>query len=239
MSMPAIAATHIEIVGDAYPPFIQEKNGTLAGPFVDAFDALLREHGIEAHYSAMPTKRIMELLPSRSNTCALAIHFSPGWAETVTYVGRVAPITLSVYARRGGVTQLGNIENLRQHSVGAIDIAEVRDLLGTNSIPYNPIPFTADGMKMLEAHRFELLISDSQLEFAHGSNDVVRIFTLARLERWLACQQAVPSTTLGALRMALKEGVYAKSTRPIWERYQMSDFYEQVRHQWDATQKTP
>lgn len=233
----AKATESLEIYADVYPPFVDYRSGRLSGPFIDAFDALLKEHGISAHYSTMPSKRIMQLLPQKPNSCALAVHFSPGDAETVSFVAPVSPITLSVYGLREKPMTIHNIEDLRRYSVGVIDIAEARDLLDASNIPYVPVPFAAHAREMLEARRFDLLISDSELELESGSSNITRIFTLARLERWLACQNSLPPKTLRALRQALQDGVYAESVRPIWKRYELASHFDQVRHEWESRQK--
>jgi len=225
----------LQVYADTYPPFLIEQGGRLAGPYADAFASLARQQGIAVQYSAMPIKRLLQQVERQPNSCGLAVNFSPGEAETLRYVGRVAPITLTVFARKDSTAKINNIEDLRKFRVGAIDIAEVRDLLDTANIRYEPLAMANRGMAMLQAGRFDLLISDARPDMLGEAREgVVRIFTLAQVERWVACHPTMVPSLVSKLRAALVEGVFAQSVRADWARYDLADYYEQVRRDWDA-----
>ncbi|QNM98479.1 hypothetical protein [Chitinimonas koreensis] len=233
----AAAAERLDVYGEPYPPFLLDRQGTLAGPYAEAFAALLRQQGIEARFVSMPVKRLMLQLESQPNSCGLALNFAPGAAETLNYLGRVAPITVSVYANAGQSVRLSNIEDLRRYRVGAIDIAELRDLLDTAGIAYEPLAQSSRGFSMLGAHRFDLLLSDLLPELDAGGAGIVRVFTLARFERWVACNSGIAPATAGKLRKALAEGLFAQSVQPIWARYRLQAYYDDVRDGWVAIPK--
>lgn len=225
----------LQVYADSYPPFLTEQGGRLAGPYADAFAKLARQQGITVQYSAMPIKRLLQQVERQPNSCGLAVNFAPGEAETLRYVGRVAPITLTVFARKDSTVKINNIEDLRNYRVGAIDIAEVRDLLDTANIRYEPLAMANRGMAMLQFRRFDLLISDARPDMlGEASEGVTRIFTLAQVERWVACHPSVAPALISRLRSALAEGVFAPSVRADWARYEMTNYYEQVRREWDA-----
>lgn len=232
-----VAAAPLEIYGDSYPPFLLERQGSLTGPYADAFALLARRQGLNPHFVALPAKRVAQTVSHTPNSCALAVNFSPGEAETLIFVGRVAPISISVYALRGKPPSLVNIEDLRPYSVGAPDIAEIRDLFGSANIRYEALQQPEKGLKMLQAGRFDLLVSDLRPELMapDAASGVVRVFTLARVERWLMCQPRLSPSTLAALRRALQEGVFAESTRPVWQRYGLGAYFDEVRRSWSAT----
>ncbi|WP_374350305.1 hypothetical protein [Chitinimonas sp.] len=230
----AASAAPLKLVGEPYPPYLVESKAGLGGPFAEAITSLLKAEGIEVQFQALPFRRLLLEVGKQENSCALAVYFSPSDAETLNYVARLAPLTLAVYARAGEVGRLSNLENLRKYSVGAIDIAEVRDLLGASAIPYAPIAFANTGPAMLKARRFDLLISDaSQQMIKQAGVPIDRVFTLARVERWLACNPALPPKTVAALRRVLREGVLAESVRPIWRRHGLEDYFDQSRRAWE------
>lgn len=235
-ALPATPAPmELTIYADAYPPFIQHEGGLLNGPYIEAFTQLAAKQGIRVHYQPMPIKRVMKLIATQQNSCGLAVYFAPGEAETLSYVARVAPITLAVYARRGEVGKLYNIEALRNYRVGAMDVSELNELLDNAAIHYEPLAKTAKGIAMLQAGRFELLVTDVLPELVLSSQTgpkIERVMILARVERWLACHPQLPVTELNALRQAMHDGVFADSVANIWQHYGLSPVYDEVRREW-------
>ncbi len=234
--MPVVAhsagAAPVNVVAEEYPPFLRSSRDGLTGPYADAFRLLMARQGLTINYQAMPVRRAIQLVTTQGNTCALAVNFAPGEAETGIYVGRVAPITLVVYTLSHAGNALSNIEQLRNHTVGAINIAEVRDLLGTAGIPFIPVDKPSLGIPMLKAGRFDAFISDVRPEVQSGRTPLLKSFTLARVERWVLCNAGMPPATLSAMRKALKEGLFALDTQPVWHTYAMDGFFLDTRRQW-------
>ncbi|MGL4204642.1 MAG: substrate-binding periplasmic protein [Aeromonadaceae bacterium] len=231
----AASPIRLTIYADSYPPFILHDGGKLSGPFIDAFTQLAAEHGIGVQYQPVPAKRVMKRIASQADSCGLAVNFSPGEAEVVRYVARVAPITLAVYARQGEVGQLHNIEALRNYRVGAIDVAELNQLLDNAAIRYEPLAKSGSGIAMLQVGRFDLLVSDvlpELVEHDKSGPKIERVMVLARVERWLACNSHLSATALGALRQAMQDGLFADSVAPIWQRHRLTAFYDEVRSEW-------
>lgn len=229
------AAPVLNIYADPYPPFIQFNGESLSGPYVDVFARLAQQQGIEVHFQAKPMRRLLKIVATEPNSCGLGVHFSAENAETLRYVARIAPITLAVYARLGTVPQLSNIEALRNYRVGAIDVAELRELLDNAGIHYKLLPKASQGIAMLQAGRFELLISDVRPELVTTSvqgKQVQRVMVLARVERWLACHPQLPANILKPLRASLTLGVFDHSMADIWQQYGLSSAYEGVRREW-------
>lgn len=243
MGRTGLAATptmELNVYADAYPPFIVHQDGKLSGPYIDAFTQLAAEQGIQVHYQPVPIKRVMKQVVSQPTSCGLAVNFAPGEAEILRYVARVAPITLAVYARQGDVGKLNNIEALRNYRVGAIDVAELNELLDNAAIRYEPLAKSKSGIAMLQAGRFELLVSDVLPELVEVDNtgpQIERVMILARVERWLACNSQLPTTELNALRKAMHDGVFADSVAKIWEHYGLSSVYDEVRKEWGSPHK--
>lgn len=232
----ALAAPVLNIYADAYPPFIQLQKGALSGPYVDAFTRLAQQRGIRVRFLPMPVRRLLKVLATDPDSCGLAVHFSAENAEILRYVARIAPITLAVYAQSGTIGSLSNIEALRGYSIGAIDVAELRELLDNAAIHYEPLAKAGSGIAMLQAGRFDLLISDvlPELIVAPQERKIRRVMVLARVERWLACNPQLPPATLKALRESLSLGVFADSVADIWQGYGLSSVYQEVRREWIA-----
>ncbi|MGY3947356.1 hypothetical protein BJP24_05960 [Aeromonas allosaccharophila] len=221
------------IGGDS--PFIQVSKEGLSGPYVDAFARLAQQQEIKIHFQAKPMRRLLKIVTTEPNSCGLAVHFSAENAETLRYVARIAPITLAVYARQGTVKPLSNIEALRNYRIGAIDVAELREILDNAAIRYELLPKAGQGIAMLQAGRFDLLISDVLPELVSApakGKPVQRVMVLARVERWLACHPQLPPNTVKRLRAALTLGVFDDAMADIWKQYGLSSVYNGVRREW-------
>lgn len=227
----------LDVYADAYPPFIREEDGVLRGPYVDAFRQLVAAEGIQVHFKRMPAKRQISVLRQQMGSCGLAVHFSAQGAETLRYVARVAPITVAVYTVDDSIGPLSNIEALRNYRIGAMDIAELNELLDNASIRYQPLIKADSAVAMLQAGRFDLLISDILPELVVSPSHepkIRRVMVLARVERWLACNPQLPSEQIQALREALRQGVFADSVAEIWQRDGLRSVYDHVRREWSA-----
>ncbi len=236
----ASATQVLKIFVEPDPPFVLLRDGKPAGPYLEALEALLAKQDLSLQVSLMPHRRISAMLPSSPGSCGLAINFSPGEAETLSFVGRVAPLKLSVYALKGAPS-VRNIEALRPYRVGAVDMADVRDLLGAADIAYEPVSPSAQRVGMLQRKRFDYLISDERPGMLDGDSgsQVQRVFVLARVDRWMACHSGLPPALLAALRLALQEGLFAESVRPIWVRAGLRPYYQEVRSEWELIPKSP
>ncbi|WP_137936137.1 hypothetical protein [Chitinivorax sp. B] len=233
----AKAAVTLDVYADAYPPFLNIHKNSLRGPMVEAFAKLMAQRGITPRFIAQPTKRVMLTIATTPNSCGLAVNFSPGDAETITYVARIAPVTIAVYARKDWNHVIKSVADLKSHSIGAIDIAEIRDLLDLAGIRYEPLAKTSSGMRMLAAARFDLLISDLNPEYLTGkdqqAHDIHNVLTLARLDRWLACNPKIDSTTLSTLRRTLKTGLFNESTQIIWQQHGLVAYWREAMQEWN------
>jgi hypothetical protein len=228
-----VAAATLEVFGSPYPPLLLERQGGLGGPFAAAFEQLAHAQGIAVSYVSVPERRVLLETGHKADRCALGVPFDPGASETLSYVGPLAPITLAVYARRGALPRpIGNVSELGRYPVGALDGSEVRDILLTAGVPYQPLGDAAKGWRMLAADRFRLLVSDQPPPPDLPASAFVRVFTLARLERWVACQAGTAPATLAALRRALREGAFSAASRPIWQHYRLDSYYLAVRRDW-------
>ncbi|MFN3810627.1 MAG: hypothetical protein ACK4S6_08435 [Roseateles asaccharophilus] len=237
---PAAARQTLQVFAEPDPPFIELRDGRPGGPYIEALQALLAPHRVSLTVTLMPRRRISATLPSSPGSCGLALNFSPGEAETISYVARVAPLKLAVYALKGAQA-VSNIEDLRPYRVGAVDIADLADLLGSADIRYEPVSPVAQRAGMLQRKRFDYLLSDERpgiLE-SPGEPRVERVFVLAQVDRWLACHPGLSPALLGPLRQALHEGLFAESVRPIWVRAGLGPFYERVRREWELIPKAP
>ncbi|KJV24676.1 hypothetical protein VI06_21505 [Aquitalea magnusonii] len=224
-------AVPLTLVAEAYPPLIEFHKDVATGPMVNAARQLLAQNGIDAHFVSMPTTRIVGTLPSNLGVCAFAIPFDPGLAETATFVAKVAPISLSVFGVRPDLHTVRNVQDLRGYRVGALDIQEVRDLLDFAGIRYQPVTAGGNGTGMLAAGRFDVWIGDDTTQMATGTPKMRKLFGLARLERWVACEKSTPAKILLAVRTAFKEGVLAASTRPLWRENGLESYFNDARKQ--------
>ncbi|MFN5047411.1 hypothetical protein [Roseateles sp.] len=240
LSSPACAAQQLQIFAEADPPFIELRDGRPGGPYIEALQALLQAHGVSLRVTLMPRRRIAATLPNSPGSCGLALNFSPGEAETISYVARVAPVKLAVYALKGA-PPVRNIEDLRPYRVGAVEIADLSDLLGAADIGYEPVSPVAQRVGMLQRKRFDYLLSDERPGMLEGQGEpqVQRVFVLAQVDRWLACHPGLAPALLGSLRQALQEGLFAESVRPVWARAGLGRYYERVRQEWELIPKPP
>jgi polar amino acid transport system substrate-binding protein len=231
----------LSVLVEEYPPFVVDQDGHAAGPYVEAFQQLMQEHDMHIHVELMPIRRAMTMAQATPGVCVLAIDYAPSDAEVLHYLGRVAPMYVWAYARHGDGVRVHSIADLSHYTVGIEDIADVRQQLDDAGIRYSVLSQKMKGPQMLQAHRFEVLISDVGAELEAGSSGITidRLYTVASVERWVACNPHSDTAAMNAMRGALSEGLFAESVRDIWSRYGLEDYFLRARKSWSPAGGKP
>ncbi|GAA5183603.1 hypothetical protein GCM10025771_35580 [Niveibacterium umoris] len=216
------------------PPFVTDQGGVAAGPYIEAMKLLADREGVGIRFgSPRPMKRLLLEAKQSRNTCVLGVPFAPGEAEVLNYIGRVGPLDVAVYAKRGVAPPIANVAQLRGNtSIASADLAEVRDVLDAEGIVYQTLPASAAAMKMLNAERFAYLVAEEPAIDDLKELSIERQFVLLRTERWLACNTALEPATAAHLRHAISEGLYAASTRPVWASFGLGEHFDRVSKAW-------
>ncbi|SEE08879.1 hypothetical protein SAMN05421553_4006 [Pseudomonas anguilliseptica] len=232
-------ANGVTVLVEPYPPFVTERSGKISGPYVDSFEMIAQNRGIKTRIVSMPIRRALQFSQQTPDTCVLALNYSASDAEVLIYLSKITPIFIWAYARRDAQVEATSLNDLKNYKVSTVDMAEVRYLLDDAGIKYVPLHINALGLKMLNAKRFDVLLSDVSSELAAREEiAVTRLFTVAQLDRWLACNPKTDSATQAVLREALKEGLFSEETRAIWVSYGMGDYYKKVRNEWSPISKS-
>ena len=222
----AWSATVLNVLADLYPPFLVRAGNGLSGPYADAFRFLLKKKGIEVNYRIVPAKRAFLELGGQSNSCALAVNFDQGQSEILNFVGVVAPITLMVYVSPGNKLQIHDLATMRKYRVGGMNIAEVRDSLGSAGVTFTPVERSALGFLMLQAGRFDSFVSDQAP--LPSSPPAQKTFELAEVDRWVVCNGQLPGPVINRIRSVLHQSIFSAETQPIWQSYGMLAYYRQM-----------
>jgi ABC-type amino acid transport substrate-binding protein len=225
---------NITVLADKYPPFIVATPHGLTGPYIEAFNLIMQQNGIALHYKNAPEKRAMLEVSIKKDTCALAVNFDQGESEIIRYVGKVAPITLTAYVRADKPIKLANLADLQHYSTGAINTAEVRDIFGLHNISFTPIERADLAFSMLNAGRFQVVVSDNIPDsvLAQQGARPIKALTIAKIDRWVICNPTMSPLLLNRMRLALREGLLARATLPIWRQYGMASYFNETRLQW-------
>lgn len=241
-ALPSVGwAAPLHVLVDPYPPFIVQREASVGGPYIDAFNELVKSHGLTAALESMPIRRALKQAQTKPDTCVLGVNYVAADAEVLLYVGRIAPVYVWAYSRQGANIHASTLAGLEHYSIGVVDIPEVRQLLEGAGLRYDYLPFNTQGLQMLRARRFDVLLSDigPDLSGSHSGMGIDRLFLVTRVERWLACNPGTDPASLAALRSALQEGLFAEQTRDIWTRYGLAAYFNQARKEWVTSGKPP
>ncbi len=230
----AAKAVPLRIMLEPYPPFAYSQAGVLRGPFPEVFQALANEQGLQIALELIPSRRALMTLEKQPDTCLLATHYIPAMAEVVLYIGKVAPLYIWAYSRQGEFSHVKQLSQLRGLVVAGIEIPELRDATDSLGMRYQRLPASRLGYQMLMAKRFDILLSDisPDLLAQEAHVGITRLFMVTQGERWLACQRNISKDTIDKLRKAMKDGLFAESSKAIWEKYRLADYYLHVRKEW-------
>lgn len=230
------ALPELDIYADSFPPFVRLDEDHLTGPWIQAFAWLVRAQGMLVHFHAMPQQALLAQIQGQPGSCGLGVAYSAGVSETVRYVGRIAPVTLALYARRYTLPHINQLSALRGYRLAAVNEPELVRRLDQAGLTYQTVEYgQGRGMDLLLRGEVDALISDmapARLGVPGGTRAFERQSTLLQAERWLVCNPVMPVPALNRLRTALREGVFASETEPFWIRYGLGDYFRQVRALW-------
>lgn len=217
----------IILLAETMEPFIIEKNDKLTGPFIEAFQIIANEHDIEFEFQKTPTRRGLKDIEKTPNHCVFSANYSPETSEILLYVSKLAQLKIWAYSAKKNNINLKSIQNLKKYKVGVIDIAEVKDILSLNGIQYSLIFKSDSAIKMLLSNRFDILISDINLDLLN-KEDTKKIkpnLEIFKVEKWLICNNNLKQQLVKKLREALSEALFSSKTKEIWQKYNMIKFY--------------
>lgn len=217
----------IILLSEAMEPFIKDNSGKLSGPFIEAFLKIATENKIELEFQKVPIRRALKDIEKLNNHCVFAANYSPETSETLLYVSRLSEIKIWAYSLKQRNININNIKNLNKYKIGAVDIAEVRDILSLNSIQYTPIFRSASAMQMLLSNRFDILIGDINLELLNkqDTKKIKQNIPIITVEKWLICNHNLSQQIVKKLKTAYVYGLFAPNTKEIWKKYDMIKFY--------------
>ena len=231
----------LTVLTEEYPPFIVKQDTHAGGPYIEAFQRLAQEQGIAISLELIPIRRAIATAQSTPGVCVLALDYAPSNAEVLLYLGRVAPEYVWAYARHGEDIHVRSIADLKRYSIGIEDIAQVRRQLDEANVHYVVLTQKTRGPQMLQAHRFDILIGDvgAELEAVNAGIALDKLYTVAGVERWIACNPNSDAAAMSLLRGALTEGLFSESVHDIWNRYGLGSYFLQVHKSWVGGNSKP
>lgn len=223
----------LKIYINDFEPFISKNDNKIEGPYLDAFKQLAMNSRLKYEFEFVPTKRALSEIEKKKNHCILAANYDPGIAETSLYVSRISKIVVWAYGRKSKEElRVNNLSDFAKHTIGVIDISEVHDILSQENISkFETIKHRSSGLEMLQANRFEILITDIDItsENTNTSKKVFKLFPILTAERWFICNSETDFETIRLLKSMLKEGLFASSVKNVWVKYGLKNLYESSR----------
>ena len=222
----------LTIYAEPFEPFIIEKNTELNGPYIDAFKKISLLNNIKYKLINVPIRRAINEVRNKKNICVFAANYSPEMAETALYVSKLSKMEIWAFSLKSKKNiKIRKISDLKKYHVGAIDISEIRDILSLNGINYTSIFHSSSGLKMLISNRFDVLISDINIDiqYKNDSQKIKKLIPIISVEKWLICNQNSDITLIKKLKTAFVGGLFSDSVREIWNKYGLINFYNNSR----------
>lgn len=218
----------LTIYTELYEPFIIEKENKLTGPYIDSFKKILTLNNIKYELSKAPNRRSLKTIEKEINTCVFSTNYSPESSETSLYVSKLSKMKIWAFTLKSNKNiKVNKLKDLKKYNIGAIDISEVSDILSTNSIEHTSILRSSSATKMLLSKRFDILISDINLDIQNDKefNKIQKLMPIITVEKWLICNQKTNPILIKKLKEIFKKGLFADSVKDIWANYNLIDIY--------------
>ena len=118
----------IRVLTSEFPPYNFSSEGETIGVSVDVVRAVLDELGISAPVENMPWARIYQLAQAEPNTLIFSITRTADREKLFKWVGTIAPVDYSFFARKGRAIRLASTDEARAYRIATTN-ADVVDQL--------------------------------------------------------------------------------------------------------------
>ena len=110
----------IEIVTEDVPPFNYVENGQVTGVSTEVVEAVLKEIGIEGHFTVLPWARAMSVAQAKPNILIYSINPTPVRLPLFKWVGVIASGNTVLYCLRSRPVSVDSLESVKNYRMGTI-----------------------------------------------------------------------------------------------------------------------
>ena len=187
----------IRVVTSEFPPYNFTYNGALVGVSVDVVHALLEEAGVKnTTIENMPWARAYQLAKAESNVLIFSITRTLERESLFKWIGTIAPVDYSFFARKKSGLRIENLEHARQLRVATTNGDVVDQLCKRLDFPFLQ---SVGGQNAYEQNVRKLL---------NGRVDVWGVATLPAIYFLQSTDRRGEVVRVGAIRELDSEGMY-------------------------------
>ena len=126
----------IRVLTSEFPPYNYNYNGVLVGVSVDVVRAVLAEAGVQAEIESVPWARAYQRAQADANILIFSITRTVERESLFKWVGTIAPVDYSFFARKDRGLRLNSLDGARQFRIATAHDDVVDQLLDRLGFPH-------------------------------------------------------------------------------------------------------
>lgn len=202
----------VTIATEDYPPFnfVDPQTKTVIGISADKVNALMQRAGMRYKIESYPWTRAYQMALQSADTCAMSMVRNSERENLFRWVGPLGVNTWYIYSRATPLPSAKSIEDLRPYTIGVYRNSAIGTYLQQQGFKLDWANYDAENPRKLIYGRFDYwasgeLMGQYHIIRADLQGQIVPIFKFHSAEMYLACNLAVPASTVTKLNQTLKE----------------------------------
>jgi polar amino acid transport system substrate-binding protein len=210
----AVSASALTLTTEDYPPFNvrADNEHPISGISTDIIRELMKRAGIEINITMYPWQRALTMAASDPETCVYSTVRTAKREATYKWVGPVTSDDWALFAPSDSNIELKSLEDARKYKLGGYQGDAAGDFLVTHKFNVDITETDKLNPQKLMAGRIDLWIAGMRtgpyVARREGVSNIKPIFTFGDAkdyQMYLACNKAVPDTTIKRLNDILKQ----------------------------------
>ncbi len=204
----ARADDYLSLVTEYSPPYSMTVQGEEAGIATNIVRAILGQAQIGYHIREYPWSRAYHEALLHSNTCVYLTTMTERRKPLFRWVGPIVRDSWVAFAIETNTVRIGSLDDLNAYRLGTSLGSARSAFLSDNNLAPHEVLTDELNINMLENGRIDFWVASQRrgeyLIRSHRVDNIRPVFSLSRVEYYLACNKNTPSAVIDRLNDAIQ-----------------------------------
>jgi polar amino acid transport system substrate-binding protein len=224
LMLASLRAWSIDLVTEDDPPHNMKQDGRIVGDSTEKLEEAFKRINAASHMEVLPWSRAYQAALSNADTCVFSTARTPEREAQFQWVGPIASLDWTLFARKDNATKISKIEDVRKETIGGYTQDVISVWLSSHGYHVDTAPSDDGNPQKLLHNRFNYWASSRSRAEAlltkQGLTDsIVPVLSFGHTDLFLACNPGVSKDLVQKLNDTLKQMAADGTMAAIDKRY--------------------
>jgi polar amino acid transport system substrate-binding protein len=220
----SLRAWSIDLVTEDDPPLNMKQDGRIVGESTEKLEEAFKRINAASHMEVLPWSRAYQLAQNNADTCVFSTARTPERESQFQWVGPIAELDWTLYARKDNAAKIGKIDDVRKETIGGYTQDVISVWLSAHGYHVDTAPSDDGNPQRLLHNQFNYWASSHSRATAllakQGLTDsIVPVLSFGHTDLYLACNPGVSKDIVHKLNDTLKQMTADGTMAAIDKRY--------------------